>query len=344
MNKSIILGIETSCDDTSFGIINSDLKVLLFEHFSQAAIHNNYGGVFPDLASKNHLLRLQSILKTINQKFDFSLVDAVSVTQGPGLIGSLISGVSFAKSLAWVLNKPLIGINHLEGHFMSLKLSGEIKYPMIFCLVSGGHSHIFIGHEYGKYELVGKTIDDAAGEAFDKIARELGLGYPGGPIVEKMAELSKNHDRFKFTIPMQKEKNNPNFSFSGLKTQVINLIKANEKMDNDFLYDLCYCAQESIIDTVISKLEFAIQKFLKNYQKESFQIGLCGGVSANKRMQFRMSNLSKKYNCEFICPPLKYSGDNGVMIAIAGLEKFNRGIYSDLKISPNDKMKLENFI
>ncbi len=333
-----VLGIETSCDDTSIGIVNNSYEVLLEKNHSQAKIHNNYGGVVPEIASRSHTECLQKFCYNIRDFLENSNINCISVTQGPGLIGSLLTGVSFAKSLSYSLDIPIIGVNHLEGHLMSIKLTqNEFHYPFIFLIISGGHSHIYIAHEFGDYELLGKTLDDAAGECFDKVGKALNLGYPAGCVIEKFAEKSKNREKFKFKAPMLNRKDTLNFSFSGLKTQIFNVIKEKrlESFTEDDISDICYATQDAIIKTLESKLILSIEKFKNIYPKLiKFDIFLCGGVSANLKMQSSLNIISNKYNCNFYSPPLKYSGDNGVMIALAGIERFKRGLFSEMNFQP----------
>ena len=323
----IILGIETSCDETAASIL-SDGEILSNVVHSQL-IHKNYGGVVPDLASKNHEKIIDSIVKIALEKAFISLndVNAIAVTQGPGLIGSLIIGLNYAKGLSIGLNVPLIGINHLEGHLHSGILDEHIDYPYLCLLVSGGHTQIWYVSKDNEYKIISTTVDDAAGEAFDKGAKILGLGYPGGPEIENIAKKG-NPNSFDFTIP--KIKNNPlNFSFSGLKTALLYLVKDMDKNIIKYnLNDISASYQECIIDTLLDRLNKAYNLFKVN------DLLIVGGVSCNKRFRYKASLLEKELNVNIIFPKNEYCTDNAAMIATAGWKKNIKGIHSAIDILP----------
>tara|TARA_Y100001970_G_scaffold106133_1_gene132962 strand:+ start:11 stop:1006 length:996 start_codon:yes stop_codon:yes gene_type:complete len=323
----IILGIETSCDETAASIL-SDGKILSNIVHSQL-IHSEFGGVVPSLASKNHEELINKVVSLSLKKADVSLdeIDAIAVTQGPGLVGSLIIGLNYAKGLSIGLDIPIIGINHLEGHLHSGILNYNISYPYLCLLVSGGHTQIWHVSESNKYLILSTTVDDAAGEAFDKGAKILGLGYPGGPEIEKIA-INGNCNAYDFTIA--KVKSNPlNFSFSGLKTSLLYLVKNINSTELSLkLPDIAASYQECIIDTLLDKVKILHKRYNVN------DILVVGGVSCNKRFRDKSNLLSKKLNSNIIFPEIEYCTDNAAMIAIAGWKKYQNNNISSIDILP----------
>ena len=304
----IILGIETSCDETGVAIC-SGFKILS-SYTKTQSIHQKYGGVVPEIASREHEKYLPNITnKVLNDaNMRFKDIEAIAVTNGPGLMGSLLSGISFAKGLAQALDIPIIPINHLEAHLNSVFIDhSELEAPFINLLVSGGHTQLWLVKSMFKYELLGETLDDACGEAFDKGAKKMNLNYPGGPEIENLAKKG-NRDLINFPRPMIND-NSFNFSFSGLKTSLINCV--NE--DNYNFQDIAASYQEAIVDTLINK-------FIKAMDKFSVDSGIiCGGVAANKRLRKKLSELDKK----IIYPSMKYCTDNADMIAFLAEHKIN---------------------
>ena len=304
----IILGIETSCDETGVAIC-SDFKILS-SYTKTQSIHQKYGGVVPEIASREHEKYLPNITnKVLNDaNMRFKDIEAIAVTNGPGLMGSLLSGISFAKGLAQALDIPIIPINHLEAHLNSVFIDhSELEAPFINLLVSGGHTQLWLVKSMFNYELLGETLDDACGEAFDKGAKKMNLNYPGGPEIENLAKKG-NRDLINFPRPMIND-NSFNFSFSGLKTSLINCV--NE--DNYNFQDIAASYQEAIVDTLINK-------FIKAMDKFSVDSGIiCGGVAANKRLRKKLSELDKK----IIYPSMKYCTDNADMIAFLAEHKIN---------------------
>ena len=304
----IILGIETSCDETGVAIC-SDFKILS-SYTKTQSIHQKYGGVVPEIASREHEKYLPNITnKVLNDaNMRFKDIEAIAVTNGPGLMGSLLSGISFAKGLAQALDIPIIPINHLEAHLNSVFIDhSELEAPFINLLVSGGHTQLWLVKSMFNYELLGETLDDACGEAFDKGAKKMNLNYPGGPEIENLAK-NGNKDLINFPRPMIND-NSFNFSFSGLKTSLINCV--NE--DNYNFQDIAASYQEAIVDTLINK-------FIKAMDKFSVDSGIiCGGVAANKRLRKKLSELDKK----IIYPSMKYCTDNADMIAFLAEHKIN---------------------
>ena len=304
----IILGIETSCDETGVALC-SDFKILSSFTKTQS-IHQQYGGVVPEIASREHEKYLPSITKKVlkDANKSFKDIDAIAVTNGPGLMGSLLSGISFAKGISQALNIPIIPINHLEAHLNSVFIEhAELEAPFINLLVSGGHTQLWLVKNMFEYELLGETLDDACGEAFDKGAKKMNLNYPGGPEIEKLA---KNGDMnlINFPRPMIND-NTFNFSFSGLKTALINCVN-----ENKYSYeDIAASYQEAIVDTLISKFKKAMNQYSANSGI------ICGGVAANKRLRDKLDKLNQK----IIYPSMKYCTDNADMIAFLALHKVN---------------------
>lgn len=338
MKDSIILGIETSCDDTSVSFVKNGREVLSNVISSQIDIHKIYGGVVPEIASRKHTDNISIVfneaLKQAN--LDINNIDCIAVTYGPGLIGSLLVGLSFAKALSIAINKPFIGINHIEGHICSNYITNKNLEPPFLCLiVSGGHTNLVVVEDYCKYKIYGKTHDDACGECFDKIARSLGLDYPGGPKIEKYA-LNCNIDYYNF--PRGNILNSPyDFTFSGLKSSVINFINNKKNklsntskdivLDNEEISKICYSFQNSIIDTLTSKTIALAETLNIN------NIAICGGVSANNTIKNAMKDICIKHNTNFFAPENIYSTDNAAMIASAGYYRYIRNEFSDLSLN-----------
>lgn len=322
-----ILGIETSCDETSASLVEvkrKKIKVLSNIVSSQIKIHAPFGGVVPSLAAREHVNNIQTVLKASMAGLDFDDLDLISVTSGPGLISSLLVGTAFAKTLAWRTKKPLTGVNHIEGHIYSslLKPVGEESqildkkelFPAICLVVSGGHTQLILMSDYGKYELLGETRDDAAGEAFDKIARTLGLGYPGGPIISKMSE-SGHALKYLLPSPMINSKNYE-FSFAGLKTAVLYLVKnikdKENKLNEQTIADISASSQKAIVDVLIAKTVRAAKS------NDAKSVMLSGGVSANKLLRQRLKESLTDTEIEVLIPEMSYTTDNAAMIAVAG--------------------------
>jgi tRNA N6-adenosine threonylcarbamoyltransferase len=336
--KRIVLGIETSCDETAAAVYDNKRGILSSVLYSQTDIHKLYGGVVPELASRSHLQKINPIITQALQDAHIKLdeIDVIAVTNKPGLPGSLLIGVCFAKALAYALKKQIIGINHIEGHIFSPFLSNPtIPFPHLCLTASGGHTSIFLVHGFGDYKLLGTTRDDAAGEAFDKIAKLMGLPYPGGPVIEKLASQVNFYD---FCHYPRTKLDNLDFSFSGLKTAV--------------LYDLvskgAYDMQEKIFlrphddqlkQEVASSLLVCITDIFKNQIKKSLKqypeiqaVTLVGGVACNKYIRKEIEELCTKKHKEFFMPAPKYCTDNAAMIAFVGNYKAKQGKFSDLDL------------
>ena len=325
----VTLGIETSCDETAIGIIEND-KILANIVSSQIA-HTKFGGVVPELAARNHIkviVPLTRIALDVAEK-DLKHIDLISVTRGPGLIGALLVGLSFAKSLAIALNKPFIGVNHLEGHIYALRLHRQrLQYPYLVLIVSGGHTELVVVKKEFDYQLLGKTTDDACGEAFDKVAKLMGLPYPGGPYCEKEAKNGRL-GTVKFPVPKPK---GFNFSYAGLKTAVLYYTRDNPGYNRA---DVAANFQESALEHLVQVVKRALES------RKMRQLGIVGGVSANLKLREKFSRLAKLMNVKLYIPDVQHCTDNGVMIALAGAKRFKRFGSSDLSVDAVAREGLE---
>ena len=328
----IIMGVESSCDETGLALYDSDKGMLGHVVHSQHKTHGKYGGVVPELASRDHVLKLVPLLDALLNQTKINLCDInlVAFTNGPGLLGPLLTGASFAKSLAWTLKIPSIEIDHLEAHIFSPMISEEkLKPPFISLLVSGGHTILSSIMNNADYNILGKTLDDSAGEVFDKVARHLGLSYPGGPQISKASE-KVNSSSFKFPRPMINT-TCYDFSFSGLKTHVTQLIKKS-KLDNKLISEIAFDFENAILDVLISKtLRAANDLNIKN-------IVIAGGVSANKRLRERFEN--ERLDKKVFFPDIAFSTDNGAMIAYMGWLKSSTYFKKSLEINPSPSSTL----
>ena len=332
MKDILIMGIESSCDETSVAIVKNGREVLSNIIDTQISIHEKFGGVVPEIASRNHVETISNVTKKAVKEagIEMNQVDAIACTYGPGLVGALLVGVSYAKALSYALNKPLIGVNHIEGHIAANYISHKELEPPFLCLMtSGGNTQIILVEGYTKFRILGRTKDDAIGEAFDKVARVIGLGYPGGPKIDNLAkqgipniELPKAH------------LDNLDFSFSGIKTAVINLNHKNPGINKA---DLAASFQETVTDMLVEKVQRAIE--LTNINK----IVLAGGVSANTCIRRKFDELAQEKNIKIYYPELKLCTDNGAMIAAAGYNEYIKGKRSDLALNavPNLSLKEE---
>lgn len=324
-----VLGIETSCDDTGVSIITDEKKILSNIVFSQIKEHAPYKGVVPEIASRSHMKALDIALKNALAESGISLedIDAIAATAGPGLIGGVIVGTMFGKSLAYGLNKPYIAINHLEGHLLSPRITSDLEFPYLMLLVSGGHTQFVAALGLGKYKILGSTLDDAVGEAFDKTGKMLGLEYPAGPLIEKMA---KSGDPNKFTLPMPlRGRKNCDFSFSGLKTAVRELIAKTSKEDTN---DICASFQFTVGEILKERTKKALDAFAEISDSKNF--AMAGGGGANKYLRNQLESLLSDKGFKLYVPPMELCTDNGAMIAWAGLERFKAGITNDQNFAP----------
>ena len=342
--KITFLGIETSCDETAAAVIreneNGTADILSNVVLSQIDEHKKFGGVVPELAARSHLENIEFIVdKSLKDaKISLDKIDGVAATAGPGLIVCLTVGLNIGKSIAAFAEKPFVGVNHLEGHALSPGLENKIQFPYLLLLISGGHTQYLIVKNINQYEQLGTTIDDALGEAFDKTAKMLDLGYPGGPSVEKFSKLGdKNH--FKLPEPII-NKAGCNLSFAGLKTAVLRetkKINGNNKMK----YNLAASFQNTINKILYKKTKVAIKTFKEKTKKKEVQLIVAGGVAANKSIRENLSNLAREINCRIIYPNLKFCGDNAAMIAWAGIKRFKKNLIDDLNISAKSRWPLD---
>jgi len=313
-NKRILMAIESSCDDTGVCILTENRQILSNILSSQIDIHNKFGGVVPEIASRQHLEHINPLIDEAMKEADiqFSDLDAVAATRGPGLIGALLIGVAAAKAIAFTNGIPFIGVNHLRGHIYANYLAfPDLKPPFTVLLCSGGHTQLINVSEKNDFTLLGNTLDDAAGEAFDKGARILNLGYPGGPLIQKAAE-GGNAEAVQFPRALR-EKNNYNFSFSGLKTSLLYYIKKNENYD---LKDVAASYQEAIIEVLVDKSFKAARK------TGTRKVIIAGGVAANQRLREKAIEKAKKWRYEVFFPPIQFCTDNAAMIASAAWQRF----------------------
>ena len=316
----ITLGIETSCDETAVALYDSDKGLVGEAVFSQIELHAEYGGVIPELASRDHCQKITHIYKKALGDIHPSNIDQIAYTAGPGLLGTLLIGENFAQGLALALNKPLIPVNHLEGHLMAPFLGGEkLDFPFLTLLVSGGHSLIIDVKGLNDYEILGQSRDDAVGEAFDKVAKLIGLGYPGGPEIEKMAQHG-DPKKFQFPQPMLYS-DDYDFSFSGLKTSVLYTVQDLEKITEVIQADICASFQHAATEVLVKK----ISKALTDTGREG--IVLAGGVAANKLLREKISTLHESFNINVLYPPIVHCTDNAAMIAYLGSLKTDEGTF-----------------
>ncbi|MCK4869881.1 MAG: tRNA (adenosine(37)-N6)-threonylcarbamoyltransferase complex transferase subunit TsaD [Gammaproteobacteria bacterium] len=322
-----ILGIETSCDETGIAIYDSELGLLGHELYSQVQLHMEFGGVVPELASRDHVRKMLPLLDKLFSRTGISSadIDGIAYTAGPGLVGALLVGATIAKSLAFAWGIPSIGVHHMEAHLLAPMLEeNPPEFPFVALLVSGGHTMMVQVMGIGQYKILGESVDDAAGEAFDKVAKMLELPYPGGPSVAALAEKG-SHERFHFPRPMT-EKPGLDFSFSGLKTYTLNAIR-KEGADEQTKADIACAFQDAVVDTLVIKCKRALKQTGLN------RILIAGGVSANKLLRSRLHAMSKKEQVEVAYPRFEFCTDNGAMIAYTGCKRLELGCKDDLEIS-----------
>ena len=323
----IILGIESSCDETGVALYDSENGLLSQALHSQVALHADYGGVVPELASRDHVRKITPLTQRVLQDADKTLddIDGIAYTAGPGLMGALLVGASFAKSLAWSLGVPALGIHHMEAHLLAPLIDRQtdaLGLPFVALLVSGGHTQLVHVKAFGDYEILGESVDDAAGEAFDKTAKLLGLGYPGGPKIAEQAELG-DPTRFRFPRPMT-DRPGLDFSFSGLKTYALNTVQSLGTLSKQDIADVSAAFEIAAVDTLVIKCRRAIE------QTGAQQLVIAGGVSANTRLR---AELTAKLTTEIVYAPLALCTDNGAMIAYAGALRMLGGAQENLSIN-----------
>jgi len=332
-----VLGIETSCDETGIAVYHPEKGLLCHQLYSQVTMHSEYGGVVPELASRDHIRKLIVLIKQTLKEGQLSKQDlsGIAYTAGPGLMGALLVGATTARSLAWTLQIPAIAVHHMEGHLLAPMLEeNPPAFPFVALLVSGGHTLLIKVEGIGQYTQLGESLDDAAGEAFDKTAKMLGLGYPGGPKVSELAE--KGTDRFKFPRPMT-DRPGLDFSFSGLKTFTMNTFNATDKTEQDKA-DVAYAFQKATAETLSIKCKRALQ------QTGLKTLVVAGGVSANKQIRAELVKMTKKEGAKLFCPRLEFCTDNGAMIAFAGCQRLLAGQQEGLGIYARPRWPIEQLM
>lgn len=335
-----VLGLESSCDDTAAAIVDSVPTILSNIVISQNTEHVEYLGVVPEIAARSHLINIEGAVDQClaEADLDFSDIDAIAATCGPGLIGGVIISSMYGKALASALGKPFIAINHLEGHALTAMLTNKVAFPYLVLLASGGHCQFIAVKSLGNYQILGSTIDDAVGEAFDKVAKMMNLGFPGGPIIETLA-ASGNPDRFDFPRPLCNQKS-ANMSFSGLKTAVMLKIKELMPLKQNDIENIAASFQQAVCDILGQKTRFAITQY-ELICPNAKTLVVAGGVAANIKIRETLSILCQNIGYDFIAPPIKLCTDNAAMIAFAGLERVKAGIVNDVGFRPRARWSLE---
>ncbi|MGH7072683.1 MAG: tRNA (adenosine(37)-N6)-threonylcarbamoyltransferase complex transferase subunit TsaD [Stellaceae bacterium] len=340
----ILLGIETSCDETAAAIVGDDgaglARIRANLVFSQLSEHRPYGGIVPEIAARAHLERLDGLIAQALEEagIGFGDLDGVAATGGPGLIGGVIVGIMEAKAIALARNLPFIAANHLEGHALSARLADDVAFPFLLLLVSGGHCQLLVAEGVGRYRRLGTTLDDAAGEAFDKGAKLLGLGYPGGPAIERWAR-DGNESRVALPRPMKGRKG-CHFSFAGLKTALRDRVAAEGAMSDRFRADAAASLQAAIGDCLLDRTSHAIAAFQAQHPTGRTLV-VAGGVAANAALRARLADLARGTGLDFVAPPPWLCTDNGAMIAWAGLERLRLGLVDDLDFAPRPRWPLD---
>ncbi len=334
MKDIYILGIESSCDETSFSIVKNGTEEITTVISSQIDIHKNYGGVVPEIASRAHIKNITFVLEECLEKANMTMeeIDAIAVTYGPGLIGSLLVGVEAAKTLAYLYNKPLVPVHHISGHIYANNLVKRLEFPLIALVISGGHTELIYMDKDYSFKKLGGTLDDAVGECYDKVGRVIDVEYPGGPIIDKMAVIGKHT----YDLPIPLNDDSYNFSFSGLKSAVINLVH-NEKQRGNIIRkeDLAKSFQDVVVDVLTKKTMHALKEYnVKN-------LILAGGVAANKGIRNKFQELCEENKINYTFPSIKYATDNAAMIASSGYYAFKLGRRADLTLNPlsTDELK-----
>lgn len=350
-NRAILcLGIESSCDETSAAIVDSDRNILSHIIYSQIPEHQKYGGVVPELAARAHILAIDEVIKQTLEKAGKTIsdIDVVAATAGPGLIGGVLVGWMAATGIAQSTNKPLVAVNHLEGHALVPRLHAaaangkdgaiSVEFPYLLMLASGGHCQILLVRGVGEYELIGQTLDDSAGEAFDKVAKMLGLGYPGGPVVDKRAGMG-NPKAFNFPRPLC-DKPGCDFSFSGIKTAARTFLdKQPAPYPEEFINDFCASFQAAVVDCIINRLTNALNDVrVKNINPKTLVVA--GGVAKNSAIRAAMEKLAAENAMLFAAPPMNLCTDNGAMIAWAGIENYKLGRIVREPVAPRPRWPL----
>ncbi|MGE3771216.1 MAG: tRNA (adenosine(37)-N6)-threonylcarbamoyltransferase complex transferase subunit TsaD [Bdellovibrionales bacterium] len=338
--NAIILGIESSCDETAAALVAADKSILAEALASQMKDHVPFGGVVPEVAARAHLLHLQNLINICCEKANIRLqdVDAIAATCGPGLIGGVMVGAMMGKALAASMQKPFLAINHLAAHALSPRLVADIKFPFLLLLVSGGHCQLLVVHNADKFQRLGTTIDDAAGEAFDKVARLLGLGYPGGPVIERTAKEG-SAKRFSLPVPML-GRAEAHFSFSGLKTAVRLQVEKLGTLSEQDVRDMAASFQAAVVHSLNDRTARALQ-ICREQNIPVSALVVAGGVAANTAIREDLTALATQHDLPFIAPPLKLCTDNATMVAWAGHERLALGLKDNFDIAPRPRWPLD---
>ena len=336
MEDKYILAIESSCDETSAAVVVNGREVLSNVIASQISTHEKYGGVVPEVASRMHIEAVSGVVEEALLEANITLdkIDAIGVTYGPGLVGALLVGLQFAKGLAFSSKKPLVGVNHIEGHICANYIQHkDLKPPFVSLVVSGGHTFIVHVKDYGKYEVIGQTRDDAAGEAYDKVARALGLGYPGGPIIDKLAKQGNKHA---IEFPRAFLDDSCDFSFSGLKSAVLNYLNAQKMKKQEIVVeDVAASFQEAVVEVLATKAVHAAEE--KGYKT----IALSGGVAANSALRDKITKMAGEKGIEIKFPSIELCTDNAAMIGCAGYHNFINGKIDDMSLNAVPNLKID---
>lgn len=326
MKDIYCLAIETSCDETSMSIVKNGTEEIATVTNTQIDIHKKFGGVVPEIASRSHIESITIVLDELLEKTDLTLedIDIIGVTYGPGLIGSLLIGVECAKTISLVLNKPLIQVHHIAGHIYANNLEKRLQFPLIALVVSGGHTDLVYMESDYTFKRIGSTLDDAVGECYDKVAKVLGLEYPGGPKVDKLAKLGQDT----YDLPLPLDDNTYNFSFSGIKSKIVNLVHNELQRGNEIrVNDMCNSFQERVVKVLVKKTKKAIREYnVKN-------LVLAGGVAANSYLREKLTEMANEENINFSYPSINYCTDNATMIGSAAYYAYKKGITADLTLN-----------
>ena len=330
-----VLGIETSCDETAASVVDDQKNVLSNVVFSQIESHRVFGGVVPEIGARAHLEKIEDVVRQALEDagVSFKDLDAIAATCGPGLIGGVLVGAVMGKSLAAYHKKPFVAVNHLEAHALSVRLTEDVQFPYLLLLASGGHCQLIHVKALGEYHVLGSTLDDAAGESFDKVARLLGLAYPGGPAVEECA-LRGDEARFAFPRPLI-QKPGFDFSFSGLKTSVLREVEKLGELSEQDKCDIAASFQKAVAEVFKNRLKRALAQIA-----DVDDVVIAGGVAANKYLRMHLEEIVTRHGKRFVAPPLEYCTDNGAMVAWAGLEHFQAGYQDPLDFMPRPRWPL----
>ena len=334
MKDIYILGIESSCDETSVSIVKNGSEEISTSTNTQIDIHKEYGGVVPEIASRCHVKNITILIEDClkNANMTMNDIDAIAVTYGPGLVGSLLVGIEAAKTLSYVYNKPLVPVNHMTGHIYANNIGNRMNFPLIALVVSGGHTELIYMKNHYEFKKIGATLDDAVGECYDKVARIVNVPYPGGPVIDKMAKLGNDT----YPLPLPLNDNTYNFSFSGLKSAVINLVHNEQQRGNEIRKNDLACSFQKVVVDVLVKKTF---KAIKDYRVNNLIVA--GGVAANSGLRERLEEECKKEKVNLTLPNLKYCTDNATMIAASGYYAYLHGDRADLTLNANSSLSLD---